>query len=472
MSRTPARSARLGLCMIARDEEALLPGCLASVAGVVDEIVVLDTGSRDRTVELARAAGARVIERPWSGDFSAARNAALAAARADYVLVLDADERLASGARKLLREVVHKARIDCGLLPLHHADALEAGESEVLSGRRRLGEPMLLPRLLRRTADLAWNGIVHESPSAWLAQPGRRVCALEAPIVHYGAIPALRELRGKNQRNFELLERRCAAHPHDGNARAYLALECARAGQRERARVEAERALLDLEDVRASGSQQGEPVQIASLLAHLQLQSGEAEAARDTLARARALGAEHPNIELLEGLACELLALRSPAGAPRAQWCERASACFEACCAQAGRAFAAELLPGATGWAALAHLASVRLLAGDAAGARRAADAALAFRADHRGAQLTRAEALLELGELPAALESIAPLLPQGGPDAWLLAAACALGLGQVADARLFLQRARVERNQREFSAPLRAERFGALERALANAAN
>lgn len=471
MSRSNERGARLGLCMIARDEEALLPGCLASVAGVVDEIVLVDTGSTDRTAELARAAGARVVERAWTGDFSAARNAALAESRADYVLVLDADERLASGARKLLREVAQKARLDCGLLPLHHADALEASEGEVLSGRRRLGEPMLLPRLLRRTPELAWHGIVHESPSAWLAQPGRRVCTLEAPIVHYGAIPALRELRGKNRRNLELLERRCAEHPHDGNARAYLALECARAGQRERARIEAERALLDLEALRTSGSRQGEPVQIATLLAHQQLQAGEPEAVLATLARARALRAEHPNIELLEGLACELLALRSPAGPLRAQWCERASACFEACCAQAGRAFAAELLPGATSWAALAHLAAVRLLAGDAAGARSAAEAALAFRADHRGARLTRAEALLELGELPAALEAIAPLLPQGGPDAWLLAAACALGLGQIEDARLFLQRARAERARRDFAVPSRAERFGALERALATAA-
>jgi len=471
MSRSIERGARLGLCMIARDEEALLPGCLASVAGVVDEMALVDTGSTDRTVALARGAGARVIERAWTGDFSAARNAALAESRADYVLVLDADERLAGGARKLLREVVQKARIDCGLLPLHHADALAASEGEVLSGRRRIGEPMLLPRLLRRTPELAWQGIVHESPSAWLAQPGRRVCALEAPIVHYGAIPALRESRGKNRRNMELLERRCAEHPHDANARAYLALECARAGQRERARVEAERALLELESLRASGSQQGEPVQIATLLAHQQLQAGEPEAARETVARARALRAEHPNLELLDGLACELLALRSPAGPLRAQWCERASTCFEACAARAGRAFAAELLPGATSWAALAHLGAVRLLARDAVGARRAAEAALAFRADHRGAQLTRAEALLELGELAVALESIAPLLPQGGPDAWLLAAACALGLGQVEDARLFMQRVRAERGRRDFAAPLRAERYGELERALASAA-
>ena len=71
----------LSLCVIARNEEAMLSGCLESVAGVVDEIVVVDTGSTDRTIEVALAHGARVLEKPWTDDFSAARNAALDACR-------------------------------------------------------------------------------------------------------------------------------------------------------------------------------------------------------------------------------------------------------------------------------------------------------------------------------------------------------------------------------------------------------
>ncbi len=68
---------RLSLCLIARDEEEMLPGCLASVAGVVDEVVVMDTGSKDDTLRIARERGARVAQVPWSDDFSASRNAAL-----------------------------------------------------------------------------------------------------------------------------------------------------------------------------------------------------------------------------------------------------------------------------------------------------------------------------------------------------------------------------------------------------------
>jgi glycosyltransferase involved in cell wall biosynthesis len=97
---------RISLCLIARDEEQMLPGRLASVLGAVDEMVVVDTGSTEGTREIARAAGARVYEQPWRGDFSAPRNKAARRATGDFILQLDADERLASGAAEILRAAV------------------------------------------------------------------------------------------------------------------------------------------------------------------------------------------------------------------------------------------------------------------------------------------------------------------------------------------------------------------------------
>ena len=126
---------RLTLCIIARNEEAMIAGCLDSVRGIADAIVLVDTGSTDRTVELARARGAQIVEHPWNDDFAAARNAALPHVKGGFVLVLDADERLGPGAKKALRRALERDDLDCGLLPLHDASSLDASHDDVLSGR-------------------------------------------------------------------------------------------------------------------------------------------------------------------------------------------------------------------------------------------------------------------------------------------------------------------------------------------------
>src|SRR6266700_3381844 len=84
--------ATLSRCMIVRDEAELLPRCLAAVRGLWTELRVVDTGSRDGTVAILEAEGARVIHRAWDGDFSAARNAGIEGATGDWILYLDADE--------------------------------------------------------------------------------------------------------------------------------------------------------------------------------------------------------------------------------------------------------------------------------------------------------------------------------------------------------------------------------------------
>ncbi len=98
----PQRQAGVSLCMIVRDEERYLADALESVRGVVDEICIVDTGSKDRTLEIAQGAGARTEEIAWPGDFSKARNVALAMASRRWILVLDADERLSPRSREII----------------------------------------------------------------------------------------------------------------------------------------------------------------------------------------------------------------------------------------------------------------------------------------------------------------------------------------------------------------------------------
>lgn len=97
--------ATVSLCMIVKDEEEQLSRCLASASGVVDEVVVVDTGSGDRTPTIAEAAGAKVDFQMWNDDFSAARNASLDRATGDWILVLDADETLTEQGKQLVQSI-------------------------------------------------------------------------------------------------------------------------------------------------------------------------------------------------------------------------------------------------------------------------------------------------------------------------------------------------------------------------------
>lgn len=142
---------RISLCMIVRDEERVLGRCLESVRRVVDETVVVDTGSRDATVAIARAAGARVERFAWCDDFAAARNHALSFAAGDWVLVLDADEAVASpDARERLVDFARHAGAEAGQVEL---------ENVAPDG---LVSRTLLTRFFARTQDARYERRIHE----------------------------------------------------------------------------------------------------------------------------------------------------------------------------------------------------------------------------------------------------------------------------------------------------------------------
>lgn len=160
----PTSRPLLAAALIVRDEIADLPACLASLSGVVDEIVVYDTGSTDESVAVARACGARVAKGFWAQDFGRARNTALAMARAAWVLSVDADERLVAD-RALLRSVLTRARsTDVFMVRIHN---LRESDSYDHPG----------PRLLRREA-VAWAGALHEHP---VRRDGRAVRSEQLP---------------------------------------------------------------------------------------------------------------------------------------------------------------------------------------------------------------------------------------------------------------------------------------------------
>lgn len=220
---------RLSACMIVRDEEAMLPRCLESFAHEVDEIIVVDTGSTDRTIEIVRSFGAHVIEWRWRDDFAAARNVSLEHATGDWCLLVDADNVFPAGEvakvrRALERPQIDARRIDICAIEQHEAETLDASIDDVLTGSARAGDPNFAIMLARRAPHIRYRGIVHETLEPGVREGGGRGGVIRARVVHYGSIQSLRDERRKDARNEALLRRRLAADPTDIEAAGYLAI--------------------------------------------------------------------------------------------------------------------------------------------------------------------------------------------------------------------------------------------------------
>ncbi|MHA6879130.1 glycosyltransferase family 2 protein [Ralstonia pseudosolanacearum] len=201
----PAKRPDLALVVIARNEAACIERCLRSARPHVDRMIVLDTGSTDATVAIAEACGAQVHPFTWVDDFSAARNAALRLADADWNLVMDADEWLESGADEL--------REACTFGPLLGVVCIQSlDDAGGTAQRTNTWIPRLLPRGVR------YQGRVHEQPVASL----RRV---RLPLVfgHDGYVSA--KLQKKRGRNAALLHAELADRPNDPYVRYQLGKE-------------------------------------------------------------------------------------------------------------------------------------------------------------------------------------------------------------------------------------------------------
>ena len=158
----------ISCCVIARDEAGNLPELFASADDVVDEWIVVDTGSTDDTRAIAAAHGARVFEFPWIEDFSAARNFCLDQATGEWILVLDADDRLQS-ADSLRSFLSSDPEADVLAVPV--ISPLQAGH-----------EYAVLPRLFRRSASVRYEYPVHEQPML----DGLRLASGPAAVLHTG----------------------------------------------------------------------------------------------------------------------------------------------------------------------------------------------------------------------------------------------------------------------------------------------
>jgi tetratricopeptide (TPR) repeat protein len=198
----------ISLCMIVKDEERSLANCLKSVEDLVTEIVVLDTGSTDATVKIAKDFGAKVYQHPWSDDFAVARNEALKYVSGDWVLVLDADEVLITDVIKDLQKAI-------------------ASENNLVINllRQEIGSTSspysLLSRLFRNHPQIQfsrpYHALIDDSVTELLKKESHwQIVSLpKIAIEHYGYQPEAIIAKDKTLRAKKAMESYLHQNPHD-----------------------------------------------------------------------------------------------------------------------------------------------------------------------------------------------------------------------------------------------------------------
>ena len=193
---------RLSLCLIACDSARTLPACLESIRPWVDEMVVVDTGSTDDTVAVARSYGARVFHFAWCDDFSAARNVSLRHARGDWLFWMDSDDTISAECGKKLRALADREhdRAVFGYVVQVHCPG--GGDGEDPDADVTVVDHV---KLIRNRPDLRFEGRIHEQILPAIRRAGGEVAWTDLYVVHSGSDHSAEAQARKRERDLRLL---------------------------------------------------------------------------------------------------------------------------------------------------------------------------------------------------------------------------------------------------------------------------
>ncbi len=200
----------ISVCIMVKNEEALLPQCLASIKEFVDEIIVVDTGSTDETVAIAERFAAKIYHHPWENDFSKHRNQSLSYATGDWILVLDADEELVAGSGQKLRQTVREGRADYYFCSIFDIDR----RSEVTAAYNMI-------RLFRNNMGMTYTRRIHNQ-----LQVKGKSGYTKISVNHFGYDLSSEKMEAKHVRTTSLLRRTIEENPEDGYSYHQLTASC------------------------------------------------------------------------------------------------------------------------------------------------------------------------------------------------------------------------------------------------------
>jgi len=190
----------ISLCMIVKNEERYLEACLESASRHVDEIIIVDTGSTDSTVEIAKRFNAKIYDFEWIGDFAAARNCSIENATGDYILIMDADERVDEQA-DLQQELREKL------------DVYEVVIKNYMQGQIILAGNHVNLRLFKNHCGFRFEGAIHEQlvNHQMTTRPSRG--RVDFVLHHLGYLKVVSKSKNKRQRNLDILKKAIEKEP-------------------------------------------------------------------------------------------------------------------------------------------------------------------------------------------------------------------------------------------------------------------
>jgi GT2 family glycosyltransferase/glycosyltransferase involved in cell wall biosynthesis/Flp pilus assembly protein TadD len=222
LTETAAAKPGLSVCLIVKNEEEFIAQCLQSVRDIAAQIIVVDTGSTDRTIEIAKEFNAEIYSFPWNDDFAAARNEALKHARGEWVLSIDADEELYPEHKQTIFEEMQSPLVLGYRVAIFNKGAEKEGCGYV-------------PRLFRNAPAVFFVGRIHEeifsSLEAHADKWGMQSALARTALLHHGYKPEVVASRSKIERNLRLLKRAVEELPGEPNFVMNLGLELIRSGE-------------------------------------------------------------------------------------------------------------------------------------------------------------------------------------------------------------------------------------------------